>query len=191
MFHGLGCDFVVCDIAPYWRSYCIHFITCTCIYLDSNETYVGRLPKYLYFRHNQFFSLLWRGSVYDLSFFSESILFLLIEFHCIFSISYKILTNYVYYYYYYYYCILIRIVWAVWTSFFFRTRVASFRTHASLLTFFVCFLILFYSCCSHERVFRKTLVSSPFPIAILNCDCFFPTVQLQVYNMHSERKRVK
>ena len=43
----------------------------------------------------------------------KSILYiLLIEFHCTFSIPYKILTNYVYYYYYYYYyCILIRIVY--------------------------------------------------------------------------------
>ena len=40
---------------------------------------------------------------------------------------------------------------------FFRTCFASFHTHASLLIFFVCFFILFDSCCSHARVFEKTL----------------------------------
>ena len=72
---------------------------------------------------------------------------------------------------------------------FFRASFASFYTHASLLTFFVCFIILFGSCCSHARVFGKTLwMSSPFPIAILNGTCFFPTVQLQVHNVYLERK---
>ena len=31
-------------------------------------------------------------------------------------------------------------------------------------------------------------MNSPFLIAILNCACFFPTVQLQVHNVYSERK---
>ena len=43
------------------------------------------------------------------------------------------------------------------TSFFFRARF-TFNTHASLLTFFVCFCLLFHSCCSHARVFGKTLL---------------------------------
>ena len=57
-----------------------------------------------------------RRRVEDLSFFDCLIPFgfLLIEFHCTFSISYRILANYVYYY-----CILIRIVQDVGTSFFF------------------------------------------------------------------------
>ena len=37
-----------------------------------------------------------------------------------------------------------------------------------------CFFLLFNSCCSHSRVFGKTLcMSSPFPIAILNDTYFF------------------
>ena len=37
---------------------------------------------------------------------------------------------------------------------FFRARFASFHTHASLLTIFVCFFVLFRSCCSHARVYE-------------------------------------
>ena len=47
---------------------------------------------------------------------------------------------------------------AVGILFFFRVRFSSLHTHASLLTSFVCFFILFHSCCSHARVFEKTLV---------------------------------
>ena len=46
----------------------------------------------------------------------------------------------------------------------FRSHFASFHTHASLLTFFVCFFILFHSCCSHARVFGKTLAHK-FPLS--------------------------
>ena len=59
--------------------------------------------------------------------------------------------------------------------FFFRARFAFFHTHASLLTSFVCFFILFHSCCSHAQVFGKTLVHE-FPIAILNATLFFRSV---------------
>ena len=125
--------------------------------------------------------ILYRGRVDDLSFFGclSLFCFLLIEFNCTFYISYKILTNYVHYY-----CILIMTGLAVGTSFFFRARITSFHTHASL-TFFVCFFILFHSCCSHARVFEKTHAhaSSSFPMARLNGTCFFPTVQLQVHNV--------
>ena len=38
-----------------------------------------------------------------------------------------------------------------------------FHTHASHLTFYVSFLILFHSCCSYVQVFRKTLMHE-FPI---------------------------
>ena len=51
--------------------------------------------------------------------------FLLIEFYCTFSISYKII------YYVYYYCIFIWLLLAVGTSVF--SCFASFRTHALLL----------------------------------------------------------
>ena len=75
-----------------------------------------------------------------------------IEFHRTFYISYKIQTNYVYHY-----CIYIRQRQAGWTSFF-RAPFISFHTHASLLTVFVCFFILFHFCCSHAPVFGKRLV---------------------------------
>ena len=39
---------------------------------------------------------------------------------------------------------------------FFRTRFASFILHYLLFVF--CFFVLFHSCCSHARVFRKSLV---------------------------------
>ena len=42
-----------------------------------------------------------------------------------------------------------------------------FSNYASLLTFFVCLIVLFHSCCSHARVFGQILVHEfPFPIAI-------------------------
>ena len=84
--------------------------------------------------------------------------FLLIEFNCTFSTYCKILTNYVYYY-----CVVV----AVRTSFFFCARFTSFYTHASLLTFFVCIFVLFHSCCSHARVFGKTLLHE-FPISCIS-----------------------
>ena len=50
-----------------------------------------------------------------------------------------------------------------------------FHTHASLLKFFVCFMVLFHSSYSHACVFGKTLVHEcmnlPFPITIY-CDGF-------------------
>ena len=48
--------------------------------------------------------------------------------------------------------------------FFFHARFTSFHTHTSLLTFIICFFILFHSCCFHARVFGKTLVHE-FPIS--------------------------
>ena len=111
--------------------------------------------------------------------------FLLIEFHCTFSISYK---NY---------NILFNIIIIFWFGcdrpsglLFFRACLVSFYTHTSLLTFFVCFCISFRSCCSHALVFGKTLVHE-FPISYSHTEwstCHFPTVQLQVHNMYSERK---
>ena len=46
---------------------------------------------------------------------------------------------------------------------FFRVRCTSFHIHSPLLTFFLCFIVLFQSCCSHAQVFGKTLVHE-FPI---------------------------
>ena len=45
---------------------------------------------------------------------------------------------------------------------FFRVR-CTFHIHSPLLTFFLCFTVLFQSCCSHVQVFGKTLVHE-FPI---------------------------
>ena len=39
-----------------------------------------------------------------------------------------------------------------------------------------------------ECLGKPSCMSSTFPLAILNGTCFFLTVQLQVYNAHSERK---
>ena len=102
---------------------------------------------------------------YNLSFldYLHPFCFLLIKLHCTFFISYKILPYHVYYY-------------CIWLGYdrpsgclLFHACFASFHTHASLPTFFVCFFVLFRSCCSHARVFGKTLVHEfPCPIAILN-----------------------
>ena len=70
-------------------------------------------------------------------------------------------------------------LWCDWTRqsdwtglLFFRVRCSSFRIHSHLLTFFLCFIVLFQSCCSHAQVFRRTLVHEfPFYIAILNGTC--------------------
>ena len=72
--------------------------------------------------------------------------------------------------------------------FFFGARF-SFHTHSSLLTFF-CYFVLFDSCCSYARVFGKTLTQE---LIIFYCLTewylvYFPSVQLQVHNVYSERK---
>ena len=67
---------------------------------------------------------------------------------------------------------VLAVVYAVRTYFFIRARFTSFHTYASLPTFL--FLCLISSCCSHARVFRKTLVHEfLIPIAILNGTSFF------------------
>ena len=100
----------------------------------------------------------------DFSFFdcSNSFCFMLTEFHCAFSISYRIPQYYVYYY-------------SIWlgndrpSGLFFCTRFTSFNTHAFLLTF-ICFFVLFHCCCSHARVFGKTLLRE-FPFAVPMQEC--------------------
>ena len=71
----------------------------------------------------------------------KSILFFVSDFHCTFSFSFQIFRE-----------------------FLFRTCFTSFHTHASLLTFFVCFL--FHSWCSLARVSGKMLVHE-FPISYI------------------------
>ena len=48
-----------------------------------------------------------------------------------------------------------------------------FRTHVCLLTIFVCFFVLFRSCCSHARVFGKTLVHE-FPMSYSHTEWYLP-----------------
>ena len=84
---------------------------------------------------------------------------MLIEFYCTILFPFRIK---------YYHIIFIIIVFRVGCDrssglIFFRARFAAFHTHASLLTFFICFFILFRSYCSHARVFGKALVHE-FPI---------------------------
>ena len=43
--------------------------------------------------------------------------------------------------------------------------------HPSVLTFLICSFILFYSCCSHERVFGKTFVHK-FEISHSHTECY-------------------
>ena len=88
---------------------------------------------------------------------------LLIEFYCTFSISYELLIKDVYYYY----CILIL-----------------FKQSGLLFPSVSAFLL---SIC----LGKHSCMSSSFPIAILNGNYFFPTVQLQVHYVHSERKKQK
>ena len=73
---------------------------------------------------------------------------------------------------------------------FFRAHFNSFHIHASLLTFFVCFSLSHFILAvpMRERLVKHSCMSSSFPIAMLNGACFFPTVQLQVHNVYSERK---
>ena len=112
--------------------------------------------------------------------FSIPFCFLLIEFHCAFSIIK-------------YYNILFIII-IFWLG---RDRPPGLRF------FRACFFL--YSCLSsyHLRLFLylisfllfpcvsdwdNSCMSTQFHIAILNGTCFFSTVQLQVYNVYSERK---
>ena len=85
-----------------------------------------------------------------------------------FSMFYKILQYYVYYY-----CILIRYGLAALP--YFRARFYFFPYPTSLLIFFFfsCFFVLFHSCCSHSRLFGKTLVHES-PISYSHTEWYLP-----------------
>ena len=54
----------------------------------------------------------------------------------------------------------------------FRVRCTSFHIHSHLLTFFLCFIVLFKCCRFMRKCLRKhSCMSSPFSIAILNGTC--------------------
>ena len=114
---------------------------------------------------------------------SSPFYFLIIEFHCPFYISYKIQRNFIYYY-----CILIWIVQDVNTSFSFvpalllSTLTCLFLTYVTLSSYF------FIAVPIHECLGTHSCMSSSFSLSILNGTCFFPTVQLQVHYVYSERK---
>ena len=96
---------------------------------------------------------------------SSPLNFLLIEFHCTFSISYKIHTNYVYYS-----CM------AVETSFF-RSRFTSFHTRTLFLPSSSVSLSYFIFAVPILNCFGKYLcMSSSFPITILNGTLFFSRI---------------
>ena len=91
--------------------------------------------------------------------------FIIWFFKSIFSLNFIVLFPYLINYY------NIMFIIVVWLGcdmpsglLFFRARFTSFLTNASLLTFFICFCILFHSCCSRPEVFGKTLVHL-FPIS--------------------------
>ena len=72
-------------------------------------------------------------------------------------------------------------------DFFFRVRSTSFHIYSPLLTFFLCFVVLFLSCSSHARVFGKTLVDE-FPISyshILNGTCSLRALILFCGDVHA------
>ena len=109
-----------------------------------------------------------RGRVDDLSFFDylSSFCFLLIEFHCTFTISYKILPDYVHYY-----CILIRMCDRPSGLLLFMPAVL-FSILTPLLSVFVCLIVLFHSCCSHAWVVGKTL-KLEFPLSYSHTEWYF------------------
>ena len=110
---------------------------------------------------------LW-GRVDDLSFFEylSPFCFLSFEFHCTFSFIIK-----------YYHILFIFIVFWLGCDMpsglflFLPTLLLSIFT--PLLTIFVCFFVLFRSCCSHARVFGKTLVHE-FPISYSHTEWYLP-----------------
>ena len=54
--------------------------------------------------------------------------------------------------------IVFRLGWLGRRDFFFFVTALLLSIHSSLITYVICFFILFHSCCSHAWVFEKTLV---------------------------------
>ena len=57
-------------------------------------------------------------------------------------------------------------------DFFYSCQLYFFHTHASLLSVFVCLIVLFHSCCSRAWVFGKTLVHE-FPVSYSHTEWYF------------------
>ena len=91
----------------------------------------------------------------------------------------------------YYYLILdfaYVVIYAVWTSFF-RARFTSFHAHASLITFFVCFFVLFRSCCSHVRVEGKTFVHE-LPISYSHTEWYISSLFARRNSLFGQKLRL-
>ena len=106
--------------------------------------------------------------------------FWLLEFHCTFSMSYKILTNYVYYY-----CTeLLLLLLTLFVPTLLLSILASLFLPSSSVT--LSYLILVVP--MRECLGKHSCMISSFPIAILNGTYLFPTVQLQEHTVYSEQK---
>ena len=106
--------------------------------------------------------MIFRFFDYSSPFFKFNIIVLFVP------ISYKILLYYVFYYYYFDEVVI------GYQDFIFFVPPVQLSIHASLLTFFICFVILFPFAVPMRDCFRKySCMSSPFPIAILNATLFF------------------
>ena len=89
-----------------------------------------------------------------------------------------ILLYFLYFIKYYYIMFIIIVFWLArdrpLALLFYCTHFTTFHSHTSLLTFSLCFFVLFRFCYSHGWVFGKTFMHEfPFPIAILNSTFFF------------------
>ena len=107
--------------------------------------------------------------------------FMVIQFDSTFSISYKILTNYVYYY-----CILIRL-WAVGTSFFHALFSSFPLTPLFLQSSSVSLSYLVLAVLMRECFRNHSCMCSPFHVATVNGTSFFPTAQLHMHKRRSRR----
>ena len=125
-----------------------------------------------------------RGRMDDLSFldYLSPFCFLLIEFHCTFSISYKRLQYFVYYNIFWLGCDRL-------SGLFFSACFASSVLKPLFLpSSFVSLSYFILAVPMLVCLGKHSCMGSSSPIAILNSTCFFPTVQLQMYNVYSERK---
>ena len=110
----------------------------------------------------------------------KSILFLLIEFHCSFSISYKILPDYVYYF-----CISIRMWQAVGTCFIRARFTFSILTRLFCPSSSVSLSYFILAVPMRECVGKHSCMSSQFPIPILNGTSSFLSLVQENINMPS------
>ena len=111
--------------------------------------------------------------------FSSPFCFLLIEF---FIVLFPYLIKY-------YHIMFIIVFWLGRDRLSGLARFTSFYTHASLLTFFVCFFVVCHlfllAVPMRECLGKHSRIRYTFPISILNGTCFFQMGQLQIHNVHN------